>query len=163
MFRIFEILIHEFFNNPKFRLDQNDIALDAYNTLSKSYKNKDNEVKTVEKLCSNLNGKECGKAKLYAEKIHGNASKVEFYNASNSLVKKELGDMVIISLATCKSKITFEKIAFIQNKKETKEGSEKWKIDQDQLFLLNVFPTFNGVSGIFGNEKKLLCQMFLED
>jgi hypothetical protein len=155
MYRFFETLMMEIFYKPEFRLNQNDIALSVCNLLSKSYKSRDNETKMVEKLCNYLHDKNCGKAKIYAVKIHGSTSKVEFYDATNKLVKKELGDMVVISLVTFKSKIVFEKLAFIQNKKEDKAGSEKWKIDQNQLFLLNNFPTFNGVSGIFGKQKNV--------
>jgi len=155
MHYFYDALVKELFYNPNFRLDQNDIVLNTYNILSGSYKNNDNEIKMVEKLCSCLHNKKCGKAKLYAVKVHGNRSKAEFYNATNKLVKKELADMVVISLVTFKNQIILEKIAFIQNKKENSKDIKKWSIDQDQLFLLNNFPTFNGVSGIFGKQKNI--------
>ena len=65
-------------------------------------------------------------------------------------MKKEMADMVVIAIATEKDRILFEKIAFIQNKQEVFQknkagvqmGKRKWQIDQDQLFLLQNFPTF---------------------
>jgi hypothetical protein len=62
---------------------------------------------------------------------------------------KELADMVVLSIITCGTDIVYEKTAFIQNKKAKENGSEKWDIDKEQLFLLHNFPTFVGAKGIF--------------
>jgi len=155
MHSYFKNLAKEFLYSSNFQCNQNEIARKIYDTLSKSYKAKDNEVKMVTKLCAALNEEKCGAAKLYAAKIHGKRSYVEFYNGSNERKVKELADMVIISLVTSGEKIILEKIALIQNKKEEKEGTVKWKIDQDQLFLLNNMPIFDGVSGLFSKRKNI--------
>jgi len=62
--------------------------------------------------------------------------------------KRELGDMVIISLVTFGGEIVLLKTAFIQNKDSIK-SPEKWNINREQLFLLKNFPTFTGTRGIF--------------
>lgn len=97
-------------------------------------------------MCEVINGKTFDKLKFYAKKIHGATSYVDFQR-QNAPVRKEVGDMVIISVATKNREIIYEKTAFIQNKKE--HTKNKWKIDQDQLFLLHNFPTFKGHQGIF--------------
>ena len=132
-------LLKEVIYDPGFRLEQNEIAKNAYGTLVDAYKRRDCEVAMVTKLCDELNGKNCGMAKIYAKKVHGNASKVSFCNGSRETTK-ELADMAVITIATHDRDVVFEKIAFIQNKKESSRG--KWKIDQDQLYLLTNFPTF---------------------
>jgi len=156
MHHFIDSLLREVFYNSGFRLKQNAIAQSAYDTLTASYNRGDNEVAMVTRLCDDLHGKDCGKAKIYAKKVHGNSSSsgsmVTFYNGSRKTMR-ELADMVIISMATHKAKVIFEKIAFVQNKKET--AKEKWKIDQDQLYLLHNLPTFDGVSGIFGKQKDI--------
>jgi hypothetical protein len=65
-------------------------------------------------------------------------------------LKKELADMVLLSLITKKQNLIYAKIAFVQNKKEN-ERNNIWKKDEGQLFLLQYFPTFRGVKGIFCN------------
>lgn len=152
MIRFIRRLIEDTLTSSSFRIGQNEIAKGAYDTLNASYLRGDNEVKMVTCLCDYLNDKKCGQAKIYAKKIHGSTSQVEFYNGSRQ-VQKELADMVIISIVTRNRKIIFEKIAFIQNKKEDSAG--KWNIDQDQLYLLHNLPTFDGVKGIFGKQKNV--------
>lgn len=152
MHKFIQKLIEDTLMNSDFRIEQNEIAKGAYDTLNASYSRGDNEVQMVTSLCNYLNDKRCGQAKVYAKKIHGSASQVEFFNGSRK-VHKELADMVIISIATSNKKVIFEKIAFIQNKKEDTSG--KWKIDQDQLYLLHNMPTFDGVKGIFGKQRNI--------
>lgn len=141
----------QYCSDPNFTLFQNDTAEKMYKTLSHSYSKKANEVEMVSNLCDNISGTNYRKIKFYAKKIHGRASYVKFYNPlniKNSNPTKELADMVVISIATSKDHILFEKIAFIQNKKDV---SQSWNIDQDQLFLLHNFPTFEVTSGKLKN------------
>lgn len=146
-----ECLLQEIIHNPSFRNEQNTIAKSAGDVLTVACKSRDNEVAMVTKLCDNLHGKSCGKVKIYAKKIHGKKSMVTFYHGSKKPTK-ELADMAIISIATSGKTIVFEKIAFIQNKKEYSRD-KKWKIDQEQLYLLHNFPTFDSVSGIFDRQQ----------
>ena len=149
-------LLRDVIRNSNFRIEQNKIAKRAYDVLTAACERGDGEVAMVTKLCDDLHGKSCGKAKICAKKVHGNSnssgSMVTFHNGSKK-VTKELADMVIISLATQDKEIVFEKIAFIQNKKEGKSRAGKWEICPDQLYLLHNFPTFDGVSGVFGRQR----------
>lgn len=139
-------IFSEYYRQMEFKKFQNYLAKKIYDSLKKSYSKPkpDDEVKIVTNMCGAINGEGYGKFRFYANKIHGSRSCVEFYN-KNKLAKKELADMVILSIATKKKEIIFGKIAFIQNKKE-KENV--WEIDQDQLYLLQNFPTLKGKTGI---------------
>ena len=152
MYRIIEHLLNDI-QRSDFRLWQNSLATEAYSTLEVSNASGDDEVKVVTKLCETLNDKSNGQMRLYAKKIHGSRSMVKFTNGDNALVTREMADMVVISLVTTDNKIVFEKLAFIQNKKE--HGAGKWNIEQSQLYLLHNLPTFDGVSGIFRHEKSI--------
>jgi hypothetical protein len=138
----------DYYNRQDFRLFQNSLAQEVYNTLSTSYSNADGEVRIVTDLCKAVDGKSFRNLTFYAEKIHGSRSLVEFHNQAKSITT-ELADMVIISIATRNREIVYERTAFIQNKKEDRKNT--WKIDQDQLYLLHNFPTFKGIRGIFSN------------
>jgi hypothetical protein len=117
----------------------------VYKALSESYANKFNEISMVENLCSLLNDQSSSGIHIYAEKIHGPKSYVNF-SMQGRLICKELADMVILSIATKDQAIVYEKTAFVQHKKEKCSG--KWSIDREQLFLLRNFPTITGVKGI---------------
>ncbi len=138
----------ECYSDKDFRKFQNDLARKVYETLAVSYTNtkSENEVTMVTNLCNTVNRKSFQGLQFFAEKIHGSRSYVEFYN-QDKLTTKELADMVIISVATRDRKIVYEKLAFVQNKKEKAE--EIWEIDPDQLYLLHNFPTFKGNKGLF--------------
>jgi hypothetical protein len=137
--------LSDYYYRKDFRQFQNNLALEIYNFLETSYSNSDGEIKMVTGMCDTLNGKTFDKLSFHTKKIHGTTSFVEFYN-QNKLTTRELADMVIISVITNDKKIIFEKTAFIQNKKEEKENI--WKIEQDQLYLLQNFPTFKVDKGI---------------
>lgn len=150
MDNLFRIL-SEYYNSVDFRIFQNDFARSLYETLSIGYSNSDGEVKMVTDMCKTINGKSYGQFKFYSNKIHGTRSYVEFFNQDKPITK-ELGDMVLISVATRGGDIVYEKIAVVQNKKESTENN--WRIDQDQLYLLQNFPTFRGSKGIFKKNYK---------
>ena len=133
--------------NPNFRLWQNYVATDAKASLQTSSSKGENEVATVKRLCNNLNVKNFNRISLYSNKIHGKASNVSFLDESNAANVRELADMVVLSLITENGRILYARMAFIQNKMEDKP--REWDIQQDQLYLLTNFPTFDGVSGIF--------------
>jgi len=136
----------DYYNHQDFRKFQNTLAREVYETLAKSYSNSDGEVKMVTDMCDAINGSAFRGLRFYANKIHGTRSFVEFYNQDKPTTK-ELADMVVISVATRDHEIVYEKVSFIQNKKE--ETENVWKIDQDQLYLLHNFPTFKGEKGLF--------------
>lgn len=138
-------------NRIDFREFQNSTTEESYENLGLSYSNGYNEVKTVTELCNLLNGKRFEKLRIYAKKIHGSKSYVQFKNKDKP-VSTELADMVIITLATRKNTIVYDKTCFIQNKKE--DSKKKWKIDQNQLYLLKNFPSFTGTKGIFNQSFK---------
>lgn len=131
-----------------FCLWQNQIAADAKASLKISRSIGEKEVATVTRLCNNLNAKAFNRISLYSKKIHGKASYVSFLDESNTPNVRELSDMVILSLITEEGRILYARMAFVQNKMEDKP--KEWNIQQDQLYLLTNFPTFDGVSGIFG-------------
>jgi Fe-S cluster biosynthesis and repair protein YggX len=133
-----------YYNRKDFLKFQNDLAKEIYDSLGKSYSNSAGEVKIVTDICNVINGKNFNQFNMLANKIHGKRSYVEFDNKDKPTTK-ELADMVIISIATRKRKIIFEKIAFIQNKKEK---DNIWNIDHDQLYLLQNFPTLKGKTGL---------------
>ncbi len=144
-------LFSEYYNRLDFREFQNSLTEEAYDNLGLSYTNSYNEVKTVTELCNLLNGKSFEKLSIYSKKIHGTKSYVQFKNRDKP-VSTELADMVIISLVTRKNEIVYEKTSFVQNKKE--DSQNKWKIDQNQLYLLKNFPSFKGTKGIFNQKFK---------
>jgi len=113
------------------------------------------EVKTVTDLCAVMSNQRYKDLIIEGRKIHGKTSIVKFDRDNKKPIKKELADMVIVSVVTLNKKIMLLKTAFIQNKKATKRKTScSWKIDQEQLFLLKNFPTFTGVSGIFKGKTK---------
>jgi len=131
---------------------QNKFAKQIYESLDKSYKQKLKEPNMVSELCKVANGKNYKNMKFYTGFIHGNYnSGVSFYN-KNEAQTKELADMVIISIATENDNVVFEKIAFIQNKKE--DSSNEWKIEPNQLYLLQNFPNFTDNTGKITNMAK---------
>jgi hypothetical protein len=135
----------ECYQDRNFRQFQNNLAREVYDTLANSYSRSANEVTIVTDLCKTINRQKFKSLRFFADKIHGSRSYVEFYNQDKPTTK-ELADMVIISVATRDKEIVYEKIAFVQNKKE-KDGI--WEIDPDQLYLLHNFPTFKGTKGLF--------------
>jgi hypothetical protein len=135
----------DYYRQKEFLKFQNDFAQELYDSLGKSYSNGLGEVKIVTELCNVVDDKKYENLKFSAKKIHGKRSYVEFDNKDKPTTK-ELADMVIISTVTRNRHIIFEKIAFVQNKKETKENI--WDIDQDQLYLLHNFPTLKGKTGL---------------
>jgi hypothetical protein len=134
----------EYHNDRNFLKFQNDLAKEIYDSLGKSYSNSAGEVKIVTDICNVINNKSFKKLHFNANKIHGKRSYVEFDNKDKPTTK-ELADMAIISVATRSREIIFEKIAFVQNKKEK---DNVWDIDQDQLYLLQNFPTLKGKTGL---------------
>lgn len=141
----------EYYYSNDFRRFQNDLSKEIYESLAGSYSNAYNEVAMVTEMCELLNGKAFGKLKFYSHKIHGTRSFVEFFNQDKP-VTTELADMAIICVATKNRNIVFEKLSFVQNKKENKPDS--WKIDPDQLYLLRNFPTLTGKKGFFKRNDK---------
>ena len=150
MNRLFQTFA-EYYNRRDFRLFQNDLSKETYESLANSYSNSHNEVKTVTDICKILNGKRFEKLQFYSKKIHGARSFVEFFNQDKP-VTKEMADMAIICVATKDKNIVYEKISFVQNKKE--DSNNNWKIDQDQLYLLRNFPTITGKKGLFKKNYK---------
>ena len=113
------------------------------------------EVSIVTDLCGTLGTKiflgTVGELRIISEKIHGNASKVEFRNCGVN-IKRELADILVISAITHGQDIVLLKTAFIQNKKQN--SSESWTIEQGQLDLLMNFPKFTGISGKHLNKRE---------
>ncbi len=138
--------LSSYYGRRDFREFQNKLSEDVYKSLGNSYSNLHNEVKMVTELCELLDNINFEKFTLSAKKIHGSKSYVQFKNR-DKIVTTELADMVIITTATQNRSVVFEKVAFVQNKKESSDG--KWKIDSDQLYLLKNFPSFIGTKGIF--------------
>lgn len=135
----------ELLYNLDFRKFQNELSQEIYDILAEGYNNNDNEISLVEKLVNKINNSRFHKFRFYGHKIHGAKSYVEFkYRAKR--VTKEIADMVIISIASYKGKRVLQKITFIQNKVDK---NKRWKIDDEQLFLLKNFPKFSGNKGIF--------------
>jgi len=129
----------------KFKQFQNGLSKKIYDSLAQEYSNNKDEVSLVGRLVDMINNSVYKNIKLYAQKIHGAKSFVEF-NYRSTLTTKEIADMVVISVASSQREIVFQKITFIQNK----VGKNKnWDIDDEQLFLLKNFPTFSGRKGIF--------------
>ncbi len=132
-------------NDSKFFKFQNKVVELLYNELIPGYENGEDEVLLVSRLVNAVNGESYGPMRLLAKKIHGSRSFVNF-QYMNKGITKELGDMVVISVATAGRKRLFQRISIIQNKKSKKTS---WGIDSEQLFLLKNFPLFTGESGVF--------------
>jgi len=126
---------------------QNELAERIYKSLNNSYIKKHKETEMVGNMCDSVQGDINDKMHIYSEKIHGKKSEVRFSMQGKS-IPRELADMVLLSLITKEQDLQYAKIAFVQNKKEN-EKNNSWQIDDGQLFLLQYFPTFTGVRGIF--------------
>jgi len=135
----------------KFKKWQDELARKIYSSLNSNVYS--GEVKTVTDLCDVMSKQSHKGLHIESRKIHGwNTSGVKFDYINGKEVRKELGDMVIVSVVTFNRRIMLLKTAFIQNKKAHKNSSCSWGIDQGQLLLLKNFPTFTGVGEIFKNK-----------
>ena len=132
-------------NSLAFREWQNELAQKLYAVLQNNLRA--NEVTTVTELCNALNNERYGGISITTNKIHGKKSYVDF-DYKGAMKKKELADMVIISLITNNRELLFSKVALVQNKKWNTPMT--WDIDQEQLYLLMNFPTFSGLSSKIG-------------
>ena len=129
-----------------FRKFQNSLADDAYRAIAEQYSQaRGYEIPMVSSLCNALHDKNWNQFRIHAEKIHGSRSQVSF-NMQGTKKNKELGDTVFISLAASGGRVVLAKMAIVQNKRES--SPKRWGIDQEQLFLLEHFPSFSGVKGI---------------
>ncbi len=151
-----ERLYREYFNliqRNDFKRFLNDFSLKLYDVLSVGYANNKNEVALVTDLSNSINNTTFENLNFHAFKIHGSKSYVEF-NHKDKPTTKELADMLIISIASYGRKRVFQKVTFVQNKKDT---NKNWLIDEGQLFLLKNFPSITGQKGIlnqyYPNEK----------
>lgn len=126
---------------------QNDLAVSFYDQLGQGYNSSEGEVALVTRMANTARGKSYGPITIYADKIHGRRSWVEFSHRDKP-VTKELGDLALISVVTNGHERLFSKITIVQNKKATKTS---WLIDDEQLFLLKNFPSFSGSKGLFPN------------
>ena len=125
----------------------NDFSLKLYDALSIGYANNNNEVALVTDLSNAINNTSFENLNFHAFKIHGSKSYVEFQHKDKPTTK-ELADMLIISIASYGRERVFQKVSFVQNKKET---NQKWLIDEGQLFLLKNFPSITGSKGVLKN------------
>ena len=132
------------FRDIEFKLFQNQFSRDVYESLSQSYKNKENEVSTVTRLVESINNKKYNSMKFHSYKIHGSRSYVEF-DFQDRPTTKELADMIVISIISDGRKRLMQKVSFIQNKMNE---NGLWNIDKEQLYLLKNFPTFTGNKGL---------------
>ncbi|MBF0541827.1 MAG: hypothetical protein HQK91_10310 [Nitrospirae bacterium] len=144
MYRIFS-KYYKLMKDINFRKFQNDLSQKIYDSLAQGYSSKDNEVTMVERLVDVIHGSNFKGFNFYSNKIHGSRSYVEF-NYRDKPITKEMSDMIIISIASFKKERIYQKISFVQNKMD---NNNKWKIDEEQLFLLKNFPNFTGDKGIF--------------
>lgn len=137
-------------SDVNFRRFQNDLSQKMYDTLGRGYALGEHEVPLVTRLTDVIKKTEFDQFNFYGEKIHGPRSYVEF-DYRDKPVTKEIGDMAIISIISCQRQRILQKISFVQNKVC---GDNKWKIDEEQLFLLKNFPKFSGNKGIFRSFSK---------
>jgi len=131
----------------EFTAFQNDLVRHAYQALGQGYSSNENEVQLVTGLVKSLRGNSHGPLSVFADKIHGTASWVEF-DYMDKPTTKELGDMAVITTVTRQRERLFQRLCVIQNKKR---GPTGWAVDQEQLYLLKNFPPFAGNKGIFKN------------
>lgn len=129
-----------------FRKWQNALTQKAYAALISNLGG--NEVSMVTSFCNALNSEGFKGVTISTAKIHGSKSYVDF-DYKGASTKKELADMVIISLVTFNGEIVIQKVALVQNKKWNPRDAN-WNIDQEQLYLLMNFPTFSGLSKRLG-------------
>jgi len=143
--KIFRHFYENYLHSTEFREWQNNLTNKLYRILQNNLRA--NEVTTVTELCEGLNSEKYRGITIASYKIHGSKSYVDF-NYKGQETKKELADMVIISVITYEGRPLVSKTALIQNKKWSRETT--WDIDQEQLYLLMNFPTFDGLSKRIG-------------
>ncbi len=134
----------ELIKRSDFKRFLNDFSLKLYDVLSIGYKNNKNEVALVTDLSNVINNTSFENLNFHAFKIHGSKSYVEFHHKDEPTTK-ELADMLIISIASYGRERVFQKVSFVQNKKDS---NQNWLIDEGQLFLLKNFPSITGRKGI---------------
>jgi hypothetical protein len=131
---------------------QKEISEELYSSIASNFS--EYESKGVQRICDILDNKHFYTTNIYARKIHGSRSYVEFKYKSNT-ERCELADMYMLSLAVSNNSncCVFGKIALVQNKKEVHNSIA---IDKKQLFLLRNFPKFIGSKGYLREEEFLL-------
>jgi len=129
--------------------EEKNVSNAIQTALSKVYLNDGNEIDLVETTIETLNSSQCYHFKLESMFIHGNRSQIEFTYYGNK-VKKELGDLLLVSTLTRNGTPLLQKLTIVQAKKDTNKPYS-WGVDKEQLFFLSNWPEFKGVMGIFPN------------
>ncbi len=83
--------------------------------------------------------------------LHGHRSKVKFLIGGNEH-ERELADLLVLASYVEGNRLQWQRVCFVQAKKGVaKSTGAQWRfgIDEWQLAILNGFPAFRGVSGIF--------------
>lgn len=124
---------------------QNAVSQTMYAALGAGYAQNDGEVALVTRLVDAVNGMSYGGIRLFAKKIHGSRSYVEFHHQDKPITK-ELGDSVLLTVVTSGGARLLQRVCFVQNKVA---HNRSWAIDEGQLYLLKNFPLFSGRRGIF--------------
>lgn len=118
-----------------------------YSALTRGYFEQKKEYEIVEDIVNTINSIEKNKyINIKGNFIHGNKSQVTFKYESHQ-TQRELGDLITIISIYYEGEPVTDKLSIIQVKKDS-ESNERWRINQEQLYLLSNFPTLKGVSGI---------------
>ncbi len=140
---------------PRF-IEEQKIAASAINAaLSQSYLDDGNEIDLVNGTISALTSTPGKQFRLESLFIHGNRSQVQF-DYYGKIAKKEMGDLILVSTMTYRSKPVLQKMTIVQAKKDTAKRNSCWSIDPEQLHLLSTWPIFTGIKGIFPKIKNVV-------
>ncbi len=139
----------------RFIEEQKRVASAINAALSQSYLDDGNEIDLVKSTIFALNSTPGKKFRLESLFIHGNRSQVQF-DYYGKIAKKEMGDLILVSTMTYRSKPVLQKMTIVQAKKDTVKQKSSWSIDPEQLHFLSTWPIFTGVKGIFPKIKNVV-------
>jgi hypothetical protein len=138
--------------DPDFLRFQHKLISEVYDQLGQGYALGEGEVSLVTRTADTLSRKSFNGLKLHCEKIHGTKSYVSFAFRDKP-TKKELGDLILISVVSDGRKRLLQKLCIVQSK-VIRDG--KTHIDLGQLFLLKNFSPFSGSRGLFRGERDVM-------
>lgn len=152
MFNFIRNLIADL-KSERHRRIENRIAQSIYAGVATEYARDADHMMLTAKLASALNNYNLGHTTFYGKRIPGKSPVIDFKADGVEVLRYPLAKAIIISLATSKGKVVYEKVALLDAKKEWR--SEMWDFDESFQFFYMNFPSFSDASGIFEKRKEV--------
>jgi hypothetical protein len=130
------VFYEDYYSSVAFRKWQNDLSSEIYKSLRTSGNDEDDKTTN---LCKAMTKQHKG---LNMQNRTSSYCLCVKFEHNGKIYKRELADMIIISVVTLNKEIALLKTAFVQNKK-SKLNPDQWTIEQGQLLFLNSIPAFS--------------------